>query len=149
MSKIHSTLKYLQSQLDFTDVPPNTPLIVEVYPDSYIIEDEEPVMLGEENPIQKLMDNVQEEMCVDCLQIDYLFKDPFFVSLAKSYVEFLAVNYGPEVAISKEMATAFIKNDLTEYKIFLVSFGVEVLLTKENIDTLDVRNPYYKMVTND
>lgn len=118
MQEIKSALQYIHSQIDWVK---NESSYITIKKDggTILLHGHKPgETVGEyvapnmNNPIKAMMNHISEEMCVECLQIDYLFKDPFFISLTRAYIELLFVQYGSEVSISKEMSQAFIINDL-------------------------------------
>jgi hypothetical protein len=153
MQGIDSAFKYLHSQIDWTttsemDVKLGKDFVTFSY-------EEDGQKFGKfinrvaypDNPIKAMMDHITEEMCVECLQIDYLFKDPFFVSLTKAYIEFLFATYGAEVSISKEMAQAFILNDLLgEHQIQCRTLETVVVITGFNYKKYDSESCIYKLI---
>lgn len=148
--KTIAALQYLYSTLDFSeqqsftfslDIDGTTTQEVEV------IQDNGECLIGQEfvinpddyhlNPIQNMIDAINKEMCLDCLSIDYLLKDPFFLSLIDAYIESLFIEFGSEASISKDMAYALFKNKLTEYNIYYAGYEDYVLLNEHNIDLFD------------
>ncbi len=156
MSKIDSTLQFLHSQIDW-NTDSNDSLIIILKKDEIIVDevfeseegDFRGVPLNDNSPIAKLIQNISEEVCVECLEIDYMYKYPYFGLLAKSYVEILIIMYGEKASISKEMAKAFIINDLTDYSIYCQCLETEIKLTKENIDHYQYDQCIYKLKQND
>jgi len=150
MSEIHSALQYLHSQIDWEKASDEGVMVL-LQKNSILLSEENvagTIYEPGNNPLFNLLECVSMEMCADCLQIPYLYKDPFFVSLAKAYVEFLAIKYGPEVSISKEMTKAFILNDLTTYQIVCVTLETEIILNKSNVETYQSDSCIYKMLVN-
>jgi hypothetical protein len=69
------------------------------------------------NAISNMLEHVNEEMCTDCIQIDYLYKDPYFKSLVSTYADSLIHEYGWDVPIPNELAIAILKHDITNYNV--------------------------------
>lgn len=100
---------------------------------------EEVVECNVHNPIQAVLNNVFEEVCTDCLKLDYYFADPFFVSLIKGYLEGLVAKYGNIVPITKTIAQVSLKHSLTKHD---VCFKVgEELYVVDNCESQMFNNP--------
>lgn len=69
------------------------------------------------NPIQKLLDHINMQMCTDCLQIEYLYKNEFFRDLVRSYIETLIHEFGCNVPITDTLAWAISSYELCDYEI--------------------------------
>lgn len=91
------------------------------------------------NPIQNMLSGINEYMCTDCIKIDYLYKDDFFVALVKSYIESLVHEFGDKIPIPAELARAILKFGLCSYKVQFESrqiLGHWVTILQDHIDEL-------------
>ena len=149
MSKLASALVFLQSTIDWEKHGNSVQVTLTPSSVEYITKVGHGLdLVGQhKNPIEKLLEFVAAEICSDCLQIDYLYRDVFFVSLVKAYIEYLFTIYGTRVSISKEMAHAFIKYDVTNYDIFCVCLDDEVKLNKDNLEDYTSDKCIYLLVS--
>lgn len=69
------------------------------------------------NPIQHMLDHINDEMCSDCLKQDWQFKNPYFVDLVESYIDSLVHTYGLSVPIPYELARAILLHQIGDYRI--------------------------------
>lgn len=100
------------------------------------------------NPIKQMFDNINEYMCTDCIKIDRLYKDDFFISLVKSYIESLIHEFGIRVAIPTELALAIVKHHLSDYTITYRLRDIrncsEAILKKDTVFIHDIsRQEFY------
>ncbi len=152
MGEVKAAIQYLHSQIDWTERE-SCYISMSASGATILTHGHKPGdAVGEyvapaNNPIKAMMDHISEEMCVECLQIDYLFKDPFFVSLTRAYIEYLFVQYGSEVSISKEMSYAFIINDLLgDHKIQCRTLDNVINITLDNYKKYDSESCIYKLI---
>jgi hypothetical protein len=119
-AKVVSTLVYLRSLLI-----PGEELTVSITPQKVV------VVTGKEpnvnlfeldanykiNPIQDILEHLNEQMCVDCVKSDYNFQNEYFGSLIRGYVDGLVHEFGMTVPIPPELAKAIVKHGCSSYKI--------------------------------
>lgn len=151
MSELTAALQYLHSTIDW-DSSDNGYVSVNLYRDKISYFDGttiNSVTPNSSNPIKRMIENVEEEVCIECLETDYMFRDPFFVSLIKAYVETIIIRYGSEVSISQPMAHAIIKHELTNYTIKCRTLNSEVILTKENYTDFNSEKCIFILSQND
>lgn len=77
-----------------------------------------PITPTTHNPIAAIIASISDEICNDCIKLDYYFKDPFFISLIKAYIEVLVQQYGTTVPITRSLARAILMHSLSEHKVY-------------------------------
>lgn len=120
-SKLLTTLTYLQSILDIGDdeviisLKGNNVRVTRLSDMHF----EDVVIDPDVNPIQNILDHITEQMCTDCLKIDYLFQNDFFINLVKGYIESLIHEFGTRVPITLVLAEAIVKYNIApQYKVY-------------------------------
>jgi hypothetical protein len=119
-SRIVTTLTYLQSILDIGD----DEALISIKRDqihlsymSNVLKVDVVMTRDEVNPIRKILEHITEYMCTDCLKLDYLYKDDFFINLVKGYIETLVHEFGTRIPITRTLAQSIMKYDLCEYAV--------------------------------
>lgn len=113
---------------------------------------EETVRYDTHNPIQAVLDSVFEEVCTDCLKLDYYFQDPFFVSLIKGYIEGLIAKFGNEVPVTETIARVCLIHPLTKHSIgYRAEYGSGLLhiIDDANHQAFDENQAWFLKVKND
>lgn len=121
-AKVLSTLAYLKSVVD-KDNEEWSDLVVSISKDgtvSMATDDmtliaPETAKLPGHNPLQGLLDHINDEMCTDCITQDWLYKHSYFSSLVRSYIDSLIHEFGSGVAIPKELARAILIHQVSDY----------------------------------
>jgi hypothetical protein len=124
-NRVISTLKYLHSLLDIGD----DEAIISVRTDRVTVSfmsdilNVKDVIIDGTNPIQAILAHISEQMCTDCLSIEYLYKDDFFINLVKGYIECLVHEFGRNIPITPVLANAITKHKLCTYTVAKDSEG--------------------------
>ena len=124
--KLVSSLIYLHS---ITELKDDEELVISIKKDRIAVSRnvEEllnpKVLTAEEytiNPIKDMLEHINEEMCTDCLKFDSYFKDDFFSSLVRAYVDSLVHEYGLDVPITPELALAIVQYKVSDYDVVYI-----------------------------
>lgn len=139
-------LTLLQSQLNLND---GEEVIVSITNNNVTIADTSDILNIKQlrinskiNPLQDLINHVNEEMCNDCLKSEYYYRDPFFKSLVKAYIDGLVYEFGDTVPITRTLAHAIVEHKLSEHEVYVFIYDKYIRMDDHELAAFNEKYEY-------
>lgn len=99
------------------------------------------------NPLLQILENIEQDMCLDCLKDEYNFKNEEFLRLFNLFIAFLVYKYGEKVPISEIFARRILKYYDGEHLTICVSLGDKLVAVDQEFMDLKCSTHDFFIVT--